>query len=87
MAVWIGFSLSVIFLVLSRLRKVRDVDLRIYLAAAMSPFIAYTIIGVSGTTTASANFGPYSWFAAGIAAYWLAGRAGRFRGALEATAP
>jgi hypothetical protein len=82
LVVWVGLSASVILLVVRGLRRVRDVELRIYLAAAFAPFISYTIVGVSGPTMAGAAFGPFFWFAVGIAAYWFAG-AGRRVGAIS----
>jgi hypothetical protein len=71
--VWVGFSLSVIALAVRGLRRVRDVELRVYLAAAFAVFIAFTMQGLSGPTLAVTPAGAYLWFAAGIAAYWFAG--------------
>jgi hypothetical protein len=70
---WIAFSLNLIVLCLRRLPRVKDVELRVYLAAVFAVVIAYTMIGISATTMASATFGPFFWFTAGIGAYWFAG--------------
>jgi O-antigen ligase len=70
---WIAFSIRLLVLALRRLRRIPDVELRLYLAAVFSTFIAFTIMGFSGPTMASAAFGPYFWLTAGIAAYWFAG--------------
>ncbi|HTZ65326.1 MAG TPA: hypothetical protein VMB51_14575 [Solirubrobacteraceae bacterium] len=70
---WIGFALSVIALGVSRLRRVADRELRIYLVAILTTFIAFTIQGFSGPTLAVTPAGAYLWFAPGVLAYWLAG--------------
>ncbi len=80
---WIAFSIRLLTLVLPRLRRVGDFELRLYLAAIFSSIIAFTIMGFSGPTMSSAVLGPFFWFAAGIAAYWFLGP-GR---ALRAGAP
>jgi hypothetical protein len=70
---WIGFTLRLITLVVPGLRRVRDVELRLSLAAVFSSIVAFTIMGLSGPTMTSAAFGPFFWFAAGTFAYWFAG--------------
>jgi hypothetical protein len=70
---WVGLSLSVIGLAVRGLARVRDIELRVYLAAAFAVFIAFTVQGLSGPTLAVTPAGAYLWFAAGIAAYWFAG--------------
>ena len=74
---WVSLSASVILLVVRGLKRIRDVELRIYLAAVFACFISFTIVGVSGPTMAGAAFGPFFWFAVGIAAYWFARRGHR----------
>jgi hypothetical protein len=69
---WIGFSLSVIVLALRRLRRVADVELRTYLVAILTAFIALTLEGFSGPTLA-VTVGAFLWFAPGVIAYWMAG--------------
>jgi hypothetical protein len=58
---------------MTRLRRIEDVELRLYLAAAISVLVSFLIIGVSGPVSSSAG-GPYYWFTAGAVAFWLAGR-------------
>jgi hypothetical protein len=70
---WAGFTVRLLTLGLGGLLRVKDVELRIYLAALLSTLIAFTIIGFSGPTMSSAAFGPFFWFAAGTIAYWFAG--------------
>jgi hypothetical protein len=71
---WVGLTISVILLVLKRLRFVQDVELRTYLVAVFAAFLAFTADGFAGPTLAVSPAGTFLWFAPGIAAYWLAGR-------------
>ncbi len=75
---WSALSLSVIWLAVTRLRRVGDPEIRIGLAGVFAPFIALILMGTNGPVMASAAAGPFYWFAVGIAAYWLTG-AGRAR--------
>ena len=70
---WAGLALNVIALAIRRLRRVLNVELRIYLAAVVAPIIALVLMGFSGPLSTSAALGPFFWFAAGVAAYWFAG--------------
>jgi hypothetical protein len=73
LVLWVAMSLYVMALVAFAMRRVRDPDLAIYLAAALAPFYAIFIEGTSGPLSNSTSAGPYFWFAIGVAAYWLAG--------------
>lgn len=79
---WVGLTLNVIALVLKRLQAIADPELRTYLVAVFAAFLAFTAQGLSGPTLAVSPAGTYLWFAAGIAAYWLAG-AVRSKGVLR----
>jgi hypothetical protein len=81
LVIWIGLSLTMIALALTRLRRVADIELRIDLAAVFAVPIAFLAMGISGPVMGSAAAGPFFWFAAGIAAYWFAGP-GRLAGAV-----
>lgn len=70
---WVGLSLNVILLALRRLRRIADVELRLYLVAVFAVFVAFTALGFAGPTLAVSPSGAYLWFGLGIAAYWLAG--------------
>jgi len=70
---WAAFSIRLLMLVRTGLGRIRDVELRLDLAALFSSFVALTIMGFSGPTMTSAAFGPFFWFFAGTAAYWFAG--------------
>jgi hypothetical protein len=63
----------VIVLVARRLRRIGDVELRLSLAGVFATVIAFTIMGFVGPTMSDLPFGPYFWFAVGIASYWFAG--------------
>lgn len=60
-------------LVLARLPRVGDLDVRIELAAVFAPFFAFAVMGLRGAYMDTSSAGPYFWFAVGVAAYWLAG--------------
>ncbi len=70
---WISLTLTLIVLVVSRLSRVRDVDVRIALAAVFAVVFAYAIMGLRGAFMDSASGAPFFWFAVGIAAYWFGG--------------
>jgi hypothetical protein len=71
---WISFSVYLGVLVVRRLSRVSDIESRLALAAVFSVLAGLTVMGFAGAVTAGSAGGPYFWLAAGIAAYWLAGR-------------
>jgi len=73
LAVWVALSLYIVVFVGRGIRRVRDNDLAIMLAAFFAPFAALIITGFSGPFMTSSAHGPYFWFAIGTAAYWFAG--------------
>ncbi|HST33887.1 MAG TPA: hypothetical protein VLJ80_10275 [Solirubrobacteraceae bacterium] len=75
LVLWIGLSLNVILIGVRRLRLVRDRELRTYLVAMLTAFVALTVEGFSGPTLA-VTVGAYLWLVPGVIAYWLVG-AGR----------
>jgi hypothetical protein len=78
---WVALTLMLIVLVLSRLPRIRDIDVRIDLAAVFAVVFAYAIMGLRGAFMDSAAGAPYFWFALGIAAYWLVGAGWKARAA------
>jgi hypothetical protein len=72
LALWVGLSLTVIWLVLTRVRNIEDPELRTYMVAVGASFMAHTASGFLGPSIVSVG-GVYLWFGAGIVAYWLAG--------------
>jgi hypothetical protein len=76
---WIALTLTVITLAARGLRKIGDVELRLTLAAIFATFIAFSVMGLAGPMTSNLPFGPFFWFAIGIASYWFAGGLQRAR--------
>ncbi len=70
---WSLLSLYVIAVVVRGMRRIRDPELVLLLAAACAPFCILPITGSSGPFSVSPAAGSYFWFAIGIAAYWFAG--------------
>lgn len=71
---WTGFVVFLIVLAFRRLRFIADLELQILLAAVFAPVTAMFFMAFDGPISASQSNGAFFWFAAGIAAYWLAGR-------------
>jgi hypothetical protein len=84
---WLALTIQIIVLVIRRLPRIANVDIRIDLAAVFAVFIAYGAMGLRGAFSDTASGGPFFWFAIGIAAYWLAGpgRRADARGQVPAT--
>ena len=70
---WAGLLVNMLVLALPRLRRIRDFELRMDIAAMMAPVIAMAVMGFSGPVMSSAALGPFFWFTAGVIAYWFAG--------------
>jgi hypothetical protein len=70
---WVGLSINVIALGVTRLKSIRDPELRTYLVAALAGFVTLTVLGFSGPTLAVTT-GAYLWLVPGMVAYWLARR-------------
>jgi hypothetical protein len=73
MLLWLGLNIRVLTLALPGLRRIRDPELRLELAAIYAVFLATLVTGFSGTTVTSAVEGPLVWLTAGITAYWFLG--------------
>ncbi len=84
---WIALTLTVIATAVKGLRRIGDVELRLSLAAVFATFIAFAVMGFAGPMTSNLPFGPYFWFAIGIAAYWFAGGLQRARAGRDEVAP
>jgi hypothetical protein len=70
---WLAFNIRLLMLAIPGLRRVRDSELRLELAALYAVFIATLVTGFSGDTVTSAVQGPLVWLTAGITAYWFLG--------------
>jgi len=80
---WSLLSIYVIAVIVLGMRRIRDPELVLLLAAASAPFCILPITGTSGPFSVSPAAGSYYWFAIGIAAYWFAG--GRRRANVPST--
>ena len=81
---WIVLTLAVIVIAVRGLRRIGDIELRLSLAAIFAVFIAFAVMGFAGPMTSNLPFGPYFWFAIGVASYWFAGGLQQqFRGGRE----
>ncbi len=70
---WVGLLVTMLVQALPKLRRIVDFELRMQIAAIVSPIIAMAVMGYSGPVMSSAALGPFFWFAAGVIAYWFAG--------------
>lgn len=70
---FVGLLFQLVVIVVRRLPRIADLDVRIDLTAVFAPVFAYAIMGLRGAFTDTAAAGPYFWFAVGIAAYWFTG--------------
>lgn len=60
------------FLALSfGIRRMKNLELRLLLAALAAPLFAIFVSGFAGITTSSTPGSPYLWFASGVLSYWL----------------
>jgi hypothetical protein len=74
LAVWLGLSVYMLLFIVRGMRRVRDTDVVIELAALFAPFFALFFEATSGPLSNSGAAGSYYWFAIGAAAWWFAGR-------------
>jgi hypothetical protein len=73
----LAFSLRVIWLAVSRIRRLVNAETRLLLAGLTAPLVGILVSWIIGPALATPPFAPYFWFASGALAYWLspAGRA------------
>jgi hypothetical protein len=71
--VWVGLTIRLLTLAIPAVRRIRDTELLLGLAALTGSFIAITVMGIYGPTLTSAALGAYFWGFAGVATYWFAG--------------
>jgi hypothetical protein len=73
LAAWVLLTLRLVVLIVRRLPRIEDVELRIALIGVFAAVFAFTIMGFAGPTMAAPPAGPFFWFAVGIAGYWFIG--------------
>jgi hypothetical protein len=71
LVLYVALTLRLLFIGLGGLRRISDIDLRLYLGAMISTLLGLTLMGFSGTTMSSPAFATYFWFTAGTFAYWF----------------
>jgi hypothetical protein len=67
----VGFTIRLLALALTRVRRVTDPEVRSLLAATAAPLFGIAALYVGGPATSSSPLAPYLWFVAGVLAYWL----------------
>jgi hypothetical protein len=68
---FIGFQVRLLTLFLAGLRRLRDMEARLLIAALITPLVTFMATWIVGVTTTSSPNAPYIWFAAGAAVWWL----------------
>jgi hypothetical protein len=71
LVIMVGFTLRLLMLAITRLRRIADDELRTTLAAVVAPVFGIFALFVGGPATAGSPLSPYLWFAGGVIAYWL----------------
>lgn len=67
---WVGLTLTVIYVAVTRLRHIEDPELRTYLVALYAAYMAKVAAGFGGPTISTVG-GAFLWFVPGVTAYWL----------------
>jgi hypothetical protein len=73
LALFLGLEALILGFALTRVRRIKDGELRIYLAAVCAPCFAMALGGFGGPTTVALPNAPWFWLVFGIVAYWLTG--------------
>jgi O-antigen ligase len=68
-----GLYIALMYLSVTRIRRIADKEARILLTALAAPLFAIFAVGFVGITTAGTPNAPYLWFVAGTLAFWLLG--------------
>lgn len=71
LAIILALFFRLMWLALTRTRRIVDSTTRLYLAALAAPLFSMVVAGFGGLTTIAVPFGPYLWLAAGVLSYWL----------------
>ena len=69
----LGFFLTLLYLSVTRIRRVENREVRILMTGIAAPLFGIFAVGFVGTNTATSPVSPYLWFAAGILSFWLIG--------------
>lgn len=79
LVVLLGLTLRLLLLVITRLKSVKDPDVRLLLAALSAPLFGMFLLWFAGITTGGTPTSTYLWFVAGVLAWWLAPGSPRVR--------
>ena len=71
LAVYLALNLRLMWLAFTRIRRIDDPVMRLYLAALAAPLVGLLVGGFAGPTTATVPPAPYLWLVAGVLSYWL----------------
>lgn len=71
LAIVIALILRLMWIALTRIRRIIDPPLRLYMAALAAPLFSLAVAGFAGPTTIAVPNGPFLWFIAGVLSYWL----------------
>jgi hypothetical protein len=71
LALFLALQALILGLALTRVRRIRDAELRIYIAGVIAPCFAMALGGFGGPSTVALPNAPWFWLALGVAAYWL----------------
>jgi hypothetical protein len=77
LAVMLGFTLTLLYLSVTRIRRIEDRETRVLLTAVAAPLFALFATWLAGISTATTPGAPYLWLAAGVLSYWLLGPGSR----------
>jgi len=69
--VFVIMNLRLMWVSLTRIRRIADQQLRLHLAALAAPVFGLIAAGFASPTTATVPQAPYFWFVAGVLSYWL----------------
>jgi hypothetical protein len=72
--IWTFLTVDMIFLAVTRIRKIEDHELQIYMAGLFAPICAGFAMAFDGPIGGSISAAPYYWFAVGAAGYWFMGK-------------
>jgi hypothetical protein len=73
LVVMLGFNLTLLYLSVTRIRRIEDREARVLLTAVAAPLFALFSTWFVGISTAATPGAPYLWLAAGVLSYWLVG--------------
>lgn len=71
LAIFLTIILRLMWIALTRIRRITDPAMRLYLAALAAPLFTLVVGGFGGPTTISVPYGPFMWLVAGILSFWL----------------